>query len=313
MIGLRLFLVAVVVSQAVFRGRADVVELVVSVTNGRTAEVGLAASDFRVTASGVVQTVEVADNSVRPVDVTMAVAVDDNRIYRRADVSPAVRRIVAALRPDDRIRVFLTDANVRDATGWIAGGTRYTLDGFLSGPPGQVGDAVVLAMAHQPAPGRGHLILGISHWMSAGAIVDSVGLLEVARRSTAVAHLIRVNGWRSYCYGGNQMMPRNAIDGGFELDALLHRDPNDAARLRAKGCEAMVRTVQAAAEVTGGRFAEARGRDPIYTAFQTALEDFRDSYVLYFTPTGVPASGWHALNVTVPKLPRAQIRALSGY
>ena len=304
MIGLRWFLVALVLSQAVFRGRGEVVELVVSVTNGRTAAAGLTASDFRVTSNGVLQTIEVADNSVRPVDVTLAVAVDDNRIYRRADVPDAVGRIVAALRPDDRVRVMITDAQIRDATGWIAGGTPYTFGAFRAGPTGLVGDAVVLAMAHQPAPGRGHLILGISHWASGGVIVDSVGLLEVARRSTAVAHFIRVTGWRRGCPAGGQMMPRSVIDGIIE---------SEVGQFRTDRCEAILRTVRAAAEATGGRFAEAHGREPIFSAFQTALDHFRDSYVLYFTPTGVSPSGWHQLSVTVPKLPRAQIRARSGY
>lgn len=183
MIGLRLLLVALVLSQAVFRGRGDVVEVVASVRDRGQAAAGLAASDFHVTVNGVAQTIEVADNSVRPVDVSLAVAVDDERIYRRADVTEAVPRIIAALRPDDRARVMLTDADVRNATGWIAGGAPYTFGGFRAGPRGSVGDAVVLAMAHQPAPGRGHLILGISHWSNGGAIVDSVGLLEVARSS----------------------------------------------------------------------------------------------------------------------------------
>jgi len=296
LMSLRLFVFVLLLGQATFRGRGDVVELVASVRDQNRAVGGLAAADFRVTVNGVVQTVEVADNSVRPVDLTLAVSVDDNRIYQRADVAAAMGRIVAALRRDDRVRVILTDDAVRDTTGWLSGGASYRFGGFRAGPTGEVGDAVVLAMAHQPTPGRGHLILGISHWNAGGNIVDSVGLLEVARRSNAIAHLVRVGGWRSSatCYAGNLMMPRSEIDGSPD-------------------CEAMLENVRSAAEVTGGRFTQARGRDAIYSAFTEALKDFRDSYVLYFTPTGVSRTGQHKLSVTVPKFPRAQVRARSGY
>ncbi len=131
MIGLRVLLIALALGQAVFRSRGDVVEVV--------------------------------DNARRPVDVTLAVQMGDERIYRRADVAEAVGRIVATLGSADRVRVIMTDAGVRDATGWVAGGTRYTFGGFRAGFVGSVADAIVLAIAHQPAPGRGHLILGISN------------------------------------------------------------------------------------------------------------------------------------------------------
>jgi len=51
----------------------------------------------------------------------------------------------------------------------------------------------------------------------------------------------------------------------------------------------------------------------VYDAVTKAIADFRDSYVLYYTPTGVTRSGWHDITVTVPSQPRATVRTRRGY
>ena len=51
----------------------------------------------------------------------------------------------------------------------------------------------------------------------------------------------------------------------------------------------------------------------IARTFRTILEDFRQSYVLRYTATGVDPRGWHAINVTVPAMRNVTIRARQGY
>lgn len=71
-----------------------------------------------------------------------------------------------------------------------------------------------------------------------------------------------------------------------------------------------------AAERTGGelhkqsRFFRASS---IAKAFQTIFDDFRQSYVLRYSPTGVSAKGWHAIVVRVPGVKDATVRARQGY
>ena len=68
-----------------------------------------------------------------------------------------------------------------------------------------------------------------------------------------------------------------------------------------------------AAELTGGRVhAPIFGVDVVGT-FTRAFDDFRTSYVLRYTPTGVARGGWHKIDVTVPSSPRATIRARRTY
>ena len=47
--------------------------------------------------------------------------------------------------------------------------------------------------------------------------------------------------------------------------------------------------------------------------FKAIFDDFRQSYVLQYSPAGVKGQGWHALAVTVPSAKDATIRARQGY
>jgi len=47
-------------------------------------------------------------------------------------------------------------------------------------------------------------------------------------------------------------------------------------------------------------------------AFAEILRESRERYLLSYTPTGVPAGGWHEVIVRVPGR-RAEVRARPGY
>ncbi len=47
-------------------------------------------------------------------------------------------------------------------------------------------------------------------------------------------------------------------------------------------------------------------------AFAEILSESRERYLLSYTPTGVPAGGWHDVIVRVPGR-RAEVRARPGY
>ena len=52
--------------------------------------------------------------------------------------------------------------------------------------------------------------------------------------------------------------------------------------------------------------------DPVKT-FKKVFDDYRQSYVLRYTPKGVVRDGWHEIKVEVPGHPRATVRARKGY
>jgi hypothetical protein len=51
----------------------------------------------------------------------------------------------------------------------------------------------------------------------------------------------------------------------------------------------------------------------ILNAFKRIFEEFRQSYVLRYSPTGVARAGWHAIDVQVPAQKGVTIRARKGY
>jgi tetratricopeptide (TPR) repeat protein len=73
--------------------------------------------------------------------------------------------------------------------------------------------------------------------------------------------------------------------------------------------------VKAAVEATGGRWHQTVGfsEPSLLGAFKDTFENFRTNYVLRYSPQGVARTGWHTINVTVPRSRNYVIRARKGY
>jgi VWFA-related protein len=65
-------------------------------------------------------------------------------------------------------------------------------------------------------------------------------------------------------------------------------------------------------EATGGEAFEITSPAALRSTFLQVLEDFRQRYLVSFTPTGVPAGGWHPLSVKV-KGRNLTVKARPGY
>jgi VWFA-related protein len=63
---------------------------------------------------------------------------------------------------------------------------------------------------------------------------------------------------------------------------------------------------------SGGRILFTTSDSDLRNAFMKTLAEFRDRYVLSYTPTGVAASGWHRLEVTL-KGKKGKVTARRGY
>jgi hypothetical protein len=64
--------------------------------------------------------------------------------------------------------------------------------------------------------------------------------------------------------------------------------------------------------VTGGSLLEVDSSRDLGAAFLRVLDEFRQRYLISYSPQGVPAAGWHPLTVTV-KGRRATVKARAGY
>jgi hypothetical protein len=153
-----------------------------------------------------------------------------------------------------------------------------------------VHDALVLALLHRPEADRRHLVVGMTDRRDCGSVVSSAQLRELASRSEAVLHLVDQSGsGGDVAYRIRTCSPRGRVDG-----------PEIIAEAAAR---------------TGGTL-----HDPSYLfgssvlrAFRTIFDEFRQSYVLRYSPSGVGRGGWHAIVVRVPSMGGVTIRARQGY
>jgi VWFA-related protein len=91
----------------------------------------------------------------------------------------------------------------------------------------------------------------------------------------------------------------------------------------AKRCDAVVYAVAVGqsqrsdflgklADQTGGRLIEIESTKNLSAVFLQMLDEFRQRYVVSYSPRGVSAEGWHQLTVRV-KSRRADVKARPGY
>ena len=66
------------------------------------------------------------------------------------------------------------------------------------------------------------------------------------------------------------------------------------------------------AAASGGRVMYADADSDLRAAFSETLDEFRNRYVLSYTPTGVSATGWHTLDVKL-KSKKGKVTARRGY
>ncbi|MGC4080623.1 MAG: VWA domain-containing protein [Vicinamibacterales bacterium] len=65
-------------------------------------------------------------------------------------------------------------------------------------------------------------------------------------------------------------------------------------------------------ETTGGRTFDVSSSDRLTDAFESILAEFRQRYVIAYSPTGVKAAGWHTLDLRV-RGRRASVKTRQGY
>jgi hypothetical protein len=192
------------------------------------------------------------------------------------------------LRPDDQFRLLTIGLSVETPVPWQRAGSPITLD--MKAVPGisLVYDALFVALTHAPDAGRRHLIVAMTDGRDCGSLLDGERVLDASGRSEAVLHWI---------YVSNQ--------GDFNAQSVgAWCTPNDFGE---------VDFVEQSAARTGGGKYQSRFGDPAVRTFAQILDEFRQSYVLRYSPQGVKPTGWHSVVVTIPAQPALTIKSRSGY
>jgi VWFA-related protein len=274
----------------VFKTRALTVSVNAVVKKGNRPIAKLTAKDFRLTDNGVEQKIEAVAIESVPVDVSLFLDTSGSTAGKLDDMKRDVQGIIRMLRSGDRFRLLTIADSVDEPVPWVSAGTAVNLSFTAVGGISLVHDALVAALLHRPDADRRHLVVGMTDRRDCGSVVTSEQLREIASRSEAVLHLVDQSG-----SGG---------DAAYRIRTCSPRG-------RADGPE----IIADAAARTGGTL-----HDPSYffgssvlRAFRTIFDEFRQSYVLRYSPTGVARGGWHAIAVQVPSTSGVTIRARHGY
>ena len=256
-----------------FRSSVESVRVDVLVTEKGQVVRGLQASDFEITDDGVVQQVSLLSAEQLPLNVIMAFDMSASMAGDRLNhLRLAAGAVIAGLRDEDRAALLMFNSALRRPAAL----TRDFQQVYAS--------------------------LDVLEPQGLTALIDGT-------------------------YAG--LMLADA-DAGRDL-LLVFSDGVDTASIlpAARGLEAARRSdvtaygvslrgvkrsdfLKDVSDVTGGRAVEIESTTDLETTFTSILDEFRQRYVLNFTPRGVQRSGWHRLEVRV-KGRRPTITARHGY
>jgi VWFA-related protein len=275
---------------AVFRAAADVVSVDASVQRDRRPVTGLRAADFELLDNGVPQQISEVAYEKLPIDVTLLLDISASVTGPLLEeLGRALRQVRADLAPGDRIRLLTFNMSVRRLVDFTqpAANLDQALASVRGAGSSAVLDGLAVALTGTDAPGRRRLIVLFSDGQDSTSITDADALLDVAKRSTPTVAIILGS--------PNPERPASILRTSSSLSSAT----------------VGALTERIAAE-TGGLVTPVKAGESVSSKFRRMLQDFRSSYVLYFTPQGVERSGAHSLEVRL-KRGGAEVRARRGY
>jgi hypothetical protein len=276
--------------QVVFRAETSMVFVDVSVKKGNNPVLGLQAFDFVLLDNGVPQKISAVAMEAVPIDVSLFIDTSGSTAAVLEEMKSSVGEIMAMLRPTDRFRLLTIGHSVYQAVPWTVAGAPIDLAGIypVSGIS-LVYDGFYAASVHAVEPGRRHLVVGLTDGADECSVVSPQQLRELVGRTEAVVHWVPMKG------------TGRGVGGRADCDRAA---PN--------------KDVAAVGDLVDGTGGDRHtgvlgivGMSPV-KAFRRVLDEYRQSYVLSYTPEGVPRYGWHQLTVRVPS-GKYSIRARAGY
>jgi VWFA-related protein len=291
-----------------FRASTDAVRVDVSVKrNGRPLS-GLTADDFEIFDNGIVQ--RIADLSFEKGAIDVTVALDLSRSVS-GDMLERLRRGVEELRrrltSDDKLKVVTFNMRIRRILDFDEPRDRAgeLVASATAGGATSLVDTVAVLLASPAQIDRRQLIIVFSDGADTSSWVEPDALGAVAARTTPTVAFVQPV---------EEVRVTNAQSGSSAERSGAA--PTTVAGLPSftvrQGVAAIPAFYRQLTVDTGGQVLAANG-DTLTRAFATLLDDFRSSYVLHYTPSGVSGKGFHTIGVKVRKEGTFDIRARRGY
>lgn len=303
--------------QPVFRSALDVVTIDVAVRSGGTPVGGLTANDFVLLDNGVAQTIESVEMEAVPIDVSILLDANEDVELSVSSMNRQVPAIAALLRKGDRLRVTAISGQVSDVLrAQPAGGPLASPPAFEPEGLSAAYDGLAAALLRPVDRSRRHIIVAITNGIDAVSALDVPAIAEIARRSPAVLHIVQVDVAREPLPADTPQdylwtSARDRSGGRFECQArgLCGSTRSPWRPYDQKQFDVL----REAAEATGGALHVPGLFSSASSIFRKVFEDYRRSYLLRYTPHGVPREGWHDVVVSVPAYPSYAVHARRGY
>jgi hypothetical protein len=291
-------------------GTADV-GVAVLVQSGGEPVTDLKSEDFSLTDSGVLQDITGVERETRALDVTVvATEVTTLRSGKYQTLDPEIEAVARVLTPADRLTVMLAG---RDPRSYMPPGSRDLLrEAELERRCVPVYDTLVRALITPVSPGRQRVVFVLTPGEGRGGFLATGPAAEIAKRANARVYVARVEPYlRRDIFIAEAQCPEVSMDFSKEREDRLRFVTLQDVGKRIR--EEMGRLV-GIAESTGGREIKQEVlRQSPTGSVRDALEEVRASYVLRYTPKGVPDTGWHPITVKLTKPGSYDIRVRPGY
>jgi Ca-activated chloride channel homolog len=281
-----------------FRSGTIGVRVDVLVTRGQELVRGLTGGDFELRDEGVLQKVSAIEVEQIPLNLILAFdtsgSVEGERLHALVQ---AGNSLLEQLRPDDRVALLSFSTRVHLLAPLTP--SRQQIHGaFMTlGAKGATSlrDAAFAALAlRETDPGR-TLVLIFSDGEDTASWLRGAAVLDAAKRTDAVVYAVAIAGQRLTWTMSSQASGRFV-----------------ASHPKVQTVEEAGRFLDHLTEETGGRVLFANSNKDLRATFTQTLAEFRDRYVLSYTPAGVSPTGWHRLDVKL-KGKSGKVTARRGY
>jgi hypothetical protein len=280
---------------------------------------GLRGTDFVLTDSGVPQEIVAVDAASMPLDLTVvAQETVHTGAYGLATFEEEIAALAKSTRPADRFTVRFAGRDQRALMPPLPL-VRKDVAAVDSGCV-PVYDTLARAMIEPTASDRERVVILVAVGEGSGGFLSTIPVREIAQRANVRLYVVSVEPTISITTHRSDvaysMCPLPAVDWSQDRhDRLRDIDrlssPDDQwHQLWADGRDRLVEI----AELTGGR----EVRPGVFTRgsagpLRDVLDEIRGSYVLRYTPKGVPDAGWHPIGVKITRPGSYDLRVRAGY
>jgi VWFA-related protein len=259
----------------------------------------LVIGDFVVKDNDIVQTIDDISYAKRPIDVTVGLDVSGSVTGLVLDrLRQAVAELAKGLRDVDRVKLVLFNTQVYRAIDFSsdAQAVERAMKNVPAGGGTALLDTLSVELVAARDPERRQLLMFFTDGIDSGSVTSKSDLQLLAERARATVTFVTTSPLLPPGLQGPLTMAGGSVS---IAGPVLYRPGSDTWLARI-------------ARDTGGEIITVDARTSLGSAFRKILDDFRSSYVLFYSPKGVERAGFHTITVDVSRS-GAVVQARRGY